>query len=82
MVVCDMDKKKITHLITIGLIILFLSILVSYLIFNNNKHKETKKVLGASAIPMYTKEIRPKFFSAIPIYDLIINKLIQKIIFK
>ena len=40
-------------------------------------HKETKKVLGASAIPMYTKEIRPKFFSAIPIYDLIINKPIE-----
>ena len=26
---------------------------------------------------MYTKEIRPKFFSAIPIYDLIKNKTIS-----
>ena len=33
--------------------------------------------MGASAIPMYTKEIRPKFFSAIPIYDLINNKSFQ-----
>lgn len=40
-------------------------------------HKELKKVLGASAIPMYTKEIRAKFFSAIPIYDLIKNKIIE-----
>ena len=40
-------------------------------------HKELKKVLGASVIPMYTKEIRPKFFSAIPIYDLIKNKIIE-----
>ena len=37
-------------------------------------HKKFKKVLAASAIPMYTKELRPKYFSAIPIYDLINNK--------
>ena len=40
-------------------------------------HKELKKVLGSSVIPMYTKEIRSKFFSAIPIYDLIKNKIIE-----
>ena len=40
-------------------------------------HKKLKTVLGASAIPMYTKEIRPKFFSAIPIYDLIKDKPIE-----
>ena len=34
---------------------------------------QTKKITGASAIPMYTKEIRPKYFSAIPIYDLVKN---------
>ena len=38
-------------------------------------NKQTKKVVGASAIPMYTKEIRPKYFSAIPIYDLIKDNL-------
>ena len=38
-------------------------------------NKQTKKVIGASVIPMYTKEIRPKYFSAIPIYDLIKNNL-------
>ena len=47
-----MDKKKTTHLITIGLIILFLSILVSYLIFNNNKPKETKKVDKSGTVVM------------------------------
>ena len=38
--------------------------------------KLTKKVLGASAIPMYTKEIRKNYFSAIPIYDLINDNLV------
>lgn len=33
--------------------------------------KSSKKVLGSSVIPMYTKEIRKNYFSAIPIYDLI-----------
>ena len=37
-------------------------------------HKKFKKVVAASVIPMYTKELRPKYFSAIPIYDLINNK--------
>ena len=36
-------------------------------------HKQSKKIIGASAIPMYTKELKPKYFSAIPIYDLIHN---------
>ena len=36
-------------------------------------HKKIKKVIGASAIPMYTKELRKKYFSALPIYDLINN---------
>ena len=40
-------------------------------------NKQTKKVVGASAIPMYTKQIRPKYFTAIPIYDLIKNNLIS-----
>ena len=39
-------------------------------------HKKLKKVVGASAIPMYTKELSPKYFSAIPIYDLIKNESI------
>ena len=39
-------------------------------------HKKLKKVICASAIPMYTKELRPKYFTAIPIYDLINNKSI------
>ena len=39
-------------------------------------NKETKTIVGASAIPMYTKEIRPKYFSAIPIYDLLNDKSI------
>ena len=39
-------------------------------------HKQSKKIIGASAIPMYTKEIKPKIFCAIPIYDLIYNKSI------
>ena len=39
-------------------------------------HKKTKKVIKASAIPMYTKEIRYKYYSAIPIYDLIKDKSI------
>ena len=34
-------------------------------------NKQTKKVIGSSAIPMYTKEIRKNYFSAIPIYDII-----------
>ena len=38
-------------------------------------NKQNKKVIGASAIPMYTKEIRPRYFSAIPIYDLIKNNI-------
>jgi fucose 4-O-acetylase-like acetyltransferase/poly-gamma-glutamate capsule biosynthesis protein CapA/YwtB (metallophosphatase superfamily)/lysophospholipase L1-like esterase len=38
---------------------------------------QSKKVIGASAIPMYTKELRPKFFSAIPIYDIIYNNSIS-----
>ena len=37
-------------------------------------HKNTKKVLGAGIIPMYSKELKPKYFSPIPIYDLINNK--------
>ena len=40
-------------------------------------NKQNKKVVGASVIPMYTKEIRPKYFSAIPIYDLINDKSIK-----
>jgi len=40
-------------------------------------HKKPKKVIGASAIPMYTKELRPNCFSAIPIYDLINNKVVE-----
>ena len=39
-------------------------------------NKQIKKVIGTSVIPMYTKEIRPKYFSAIPIYDLINDKSI------
>ena len=39
-------------------------------------NKLSKKVIAASAIPMYTKELRPKFFCAIPIYDLIYNNSI------
>ena len=39
--------------------------------------KKSKKLLGASAIPMYTKEIRKDYFSAIPIYDLIKNNVIN-----
>ena len=38
--------------------------------------KLTKKVIGSSAIPMYTKEIRKNYFSAIPIYDLINDNLV------
>ena len=34
-------------------------------------NKNNKKIIGASAILMYTKELRHKYFSAIPIYDLI-----------
>jgi len=37
----------------------------------------TKKVNGASAIPMYTKEIRKNYFSAIPIYDLVKANLVS-----
>ena len=40
-------------------------------------NSQSKKVICASAIPMFTKELRPKFFSAIPIYDLIYNNLIS-----
>ena len=40
-------------------------------------HKKYKKVIGASVIPMYTKELRPNIFSVIPIYDLINNKSIK-----
>ena len=36
-------------------------------------NKISKKIIASSAIPMYTKELRPKFFSTIPIYDLINN---------
>ena len=39
-------------------------------------HKKYKKVIGASVTPMYTKEIRPKYFSAVPIYDLLKDKSI------
>ena len=39
-------------------------------------NKQTKKVIGASAIPMYTKEIRKKYFSAIPIYDIMKDNLV------
>lgn len=39
-------------------------------------HKKIKKVMGASAMPMYTKKLRNKYFTAIPIYDLIKNKSI------
>ena len=39
--------------------------------------KKSKKLLGASTIPMYTKEIRKDYFSAIPIYDLIKNNVIN-----
>ena len=45
-------------------------------IINIYIHKKFKKVIGASVIPMYTKEIRPKYFSAIPIYDLMNDKTI------
>jgi len=40
-------------------------------------NKKIKKVIAASAIPMYTKQIKPKYFVAIPIYDLIINKVVN-----
>ena len=40
-------------------------------------NKQTKKVIASSAIPMYTKEIKPRYFVAIPIYDLITNKLVD-----
>ena len=40
-------------------------------------NKQTKKVIAASAISVYTKEIRPKYFVAIPIYDIITNKLLN-----
>lgn len=39
-------------------------------------HKKSKKIIGTSAIPMYNKEIRKNYFSAIPIHDLIKNKSI------
>ena len=39
--------------------------------------KKSKKLLGASVIPMYTKEIRKDYFSAIPIYDLIKNNVVN-----
>ena len=39
-------------------------------------NRQSKKVIGASAIPLYSKEIKPNFFSPIPIYDIINNKLI------
>ena len=38
---------------------------------------KTKKIIGASAIPMYTLEIRKDYFSAIPIFDLVKNKLVK-----
>ena len=40
-------------------------------------NKVSKKVISASAIPLYTKEIRSKYFSAIPIYNLINDKSIE-----
>ena len=40
-------------------------------------NKKTKKIIGTSAIPMYTKEIRKNYFSAIPIYDLFKNNLVR-----
>ena len=40
-------------------------------------NKVSKKVIAASAIPLYTKEIRSKYFSAIPIYNLINDKSIE-----
>ena len=40
-------------------------------------HKKSKKIVGANAIPMYIKEIKPKYFSPIPIYDLLKNKSIS-----
>ena len=43
-------------------------------IYINNK---SKKIIAASAIPMYSKELRSNFFSAIPIYDLIYNRSIS-----
>ena len=46
-------------------------------IFDIYINKQSKKVIGASVIPMYTKEIRPKYFTAIPIYDLITNNLVN-----
>ena len=39
-------------------------------------HKKSKRIIGTSVIPMYTKEIRKNYFSAIPIYDLIKNNSI------
>ena len=39
-------------------------------------NKNSKKIIGLSAIPMYTKQIRQNYFSAIPIHDLINNKSI------
>ena len=39
-------------------------------------HNKSKKVICASAIPIYTKEIRKQYFTSIPIYDLIKNKII------
>ena len=38
---------------------------------------KTKKIIGASAMPMYTIEIRKNYFSAISIYDLVKNKLVK-----
>jgi len=40
-------------------------------------NKQSKKVIGASAIPMYTKKLEQNRFCAIPIYDLLNNKLIE-----
>ncbi len=55
-----MDKKKTMHLVSVGLVILFLSILVSYLIFNNSNSKETKKVnKGGTVVMNPEKEEEP-----------------------
>ena len=45
-------------------------------IINIYINKQTKKVIAASAIPMYSTQIRPKYFTSISIYDLIKNKVI------
>ena len=64
----------------------FINVVIIYFSFGKNNmrillyiNKQIKKVITASAIPMYKKEIKQKYFVEIPIYDLIINKLVDLI---